>query len=194
MKTPKLQPRICQAPTWTLVKLQPLELRPYLIQGTNLEFRSTNSKDTNPIAFLFQGMLGYTSLLPKSSSLSPINLQLAVVFHATSLMTTLSSQKVWPLLFMSPKQNLQGYSMMTSTIHHGQQCLQECLQDQLLQYVFTASKYSQIVKLLLQIFKLCKKVFHKLPQELSAILDLQCDSTRPLINSSKASSRGLLQV
>lgn len=38
----------CQAPTWTLVRLWPLGLQPYLIQGTNLEFRSTDSKDTNP--------------------------------------------------------------------------------------------------------------------------------------------------
>jgi len=40
---------LVQAPTWFLEDSDPLGLHSYLIQGTNLEFRSTNSKDTNLI-------------------------------------------------------------------------------------------------------------------------------------------------
>ena len=120
-------------------------------QVTNLVFRSTNSKDTNPSnskaptprspTLSFQGtnlvclrlqpsghqpsglqptvifcldMFGSNSLLPKSSSLNYVNLQLHYSLHATSSMTTCLHIKESSQLFILPTQSLQSYLMMIS--------------------------------------------------------------------------------
>ena len=114
-------------------------------QGTKLVFRRINFKDINPSnseaptprapTQYFQGtnlvclrlqptaifcldMFDSNFLIPKSSSLNSINLQLHCSLHATSSMTTYLHMKESSQLFIFPTQCLQSYLMMISTIHH----------------------------------------------------------------------------
>ena len=120
---PRLQPCQFEAPTSSILRHQPLGLQRDLqyklqpgflrtpifqgsnpiFQGTKLVFMRVQPLGLQPATSLCQNIFSYSSQLPESSSTSPDNLNL----HVTSLMTTFSSQKVSPLLFIRPKQFIQ---------------------------------------------------------------------------------------
>ena len=137
----------CEAPTSRAPTLSS--------QGTNLVFRSTNSKDTNPsnseaptpraptlscqgtylVCFRLQpsGYQPYgiqpttifcqdtfdsNSLLPKSSLLNSVNLQLHCSLHVIASMATCLHMKEYSQLFILSTQSLQSYFMMISNSHH----------------------------------------------------------------------------
>ena len=79
----------------------------YIYQAPTWTFEGSNSKGSNPIASHCQGLFGCTSWFPRSSSPSPISLQLNCSPHATSSMKKLCSYKVSPLIFMSSKKILK---------------------------------------------------------------------------------------
>ena len=115
-----------------ILRHQPQGIQPYLFktttpraptlscQGTNLGFRSTKSKDTNPsnseaptprdLTLSCQDMFGSNFILPKFSSLSSVNLQLHCSLHATSSMTTLPHRRCHQFSSLYPT----TFSMVTS--------------------------------------------------------------------------------
>ena len=115
-----------QAPTWTFCEAPTSRAPTLSCQGTNLVFRSTNSKDTNPSNFegptpraptlSFQGIfwLYYTPLR--------IFFTVFCQSNATSMKTRLCMKESSQLIIL-PTQSLQGYLMMISNTHHD---LQQC--------------------------------------------------------------------
>ena len=108
---------LVQAPTWSFKDSYPLGLQPYLPRHQPCLYEApTSCFNSSRYIWLYFTAPNVFFNKPFQSSLS-----LHCSLHITSSMTTFSSYKVSPLLFIIPKHFLQGHLMMKLLMHHGLQ-------------------------------------------------------------------------
>lgn len=115
------------------MRFRPLVLRPYLIQQNDLDFRSKNSKDTNPIFFKHQlrlfkpPTLSFWGTKPKSSNLIFVSASILVSWGLWSSRTPTPSFKALTLSLRGSNSQLRFLKMYLVLLHGSQYLIQQSL-------------------------------------------------------------------